>query len=95
MGITAGTRIYARAEFRSAATPENPVPTLVTPTAVVLKVRDPTGTITTPAPTAVSTGVYTAVFTVATAGEWSWQWTATGTVEVTEKPVTIKVGAGL
>ena len=47
---------------------------------VVLSVTDPAGTITTPSVTNASTGTYTAVITLSTAGLWQWKWTASGTV---------------
>ena len=41
------------------------------PTTVICEVKDPNNTVTTPATSKTSTGVYTATFTVATAGTWT------------------------
>jgi hypothetical protein len=47
---------------------------------VVLTVTDPTGTTTTPSVTFASPNIYTASFTLASAGPWSWRWTVSGNV---------------
>lgn len=52
---------------------------------VALAVTDPAGVVTNPSVTNTSTGVYDASFTLATAGLWSWVWTASGAVIDTER----------
>lgn len=47
---------------------------------VVLTVTDPSGATTTPTVTHVSTGTYTADFTLTTAGPWRWKWDVSGAV---------------
>lgn len=47
---------------------------------VVLTIRDPSGSETTPTPTHVSTGIYRYAIPLASAGTWSWQWDISGAV---------------
>ena len=47
---------------------------------VVLTVTAPDGTTSTPSVTNASTGTYTAVVTLSSAGLWTWKWAASGTV---------------
>lgn len=47
---------------------------------VALVVTDPAGATSNPTITNSATGTYDAAFTLATAGLWSWRWTASGTV---------------
>jgi len=53
---------------------------VLTNATVTLALTDPAGAITNPTVTNTSTGVYDASFTLATAGMWTWKWTASGTV---------------
>lgn len=55
---------------------------LANPTTVVLTVRSPSGTVTTPSLTNTSTGVYAGMITFDEAGEWTWWWQADGTIIV-------------
>lgn len=90
-----GTRQYCRAEFRTAATPENPKPDLVDPTTITLRVKPPVGATITPPVTRISIGVFTATFTPDAAGTWVGQWISTGTHEAASEEFTIKVKASL
>jgi hypothetical protein len=60
---------------------------LTDPTAVTCTVRDPAGTITTPAVTHASTGVYTANvdLTSAAPGLWWYRFAGTGTLQAAEE----------
>ena len=49
------------------------------PTTAVLTITDPTGTVTTPAPTHTSTGTYTANVACTVVGIWTYLWEGTGT----------------
>jgi hypothetical protein len=51
---------------------------------VVLSVTAPDGTTSTPAVTPTAPNIYDASFLLSTAGNWSWEWTVTGTVEDVE-----------
>lgn len=53
---------------------------VLTAATVVLSVTDPAGAVTTPTVSTAATGVYTASFTLDSAGTWSWLWTVSGTV---------------
>lgn len=52
------------------------------PTTVVLTVKSPSGVTSTPSVTNTSTGVYTATFSLTAPGRWSYEWQATGAIEV-------------
>jgi len=55
------------------------------PTTVVLTVRMPDGTLSTPAPTLESTGVYTYNLLLSASGVWSYRWAGTGAVQAAEE----------
>ncbi len=57
----------------------------LTDATTVLTVTAPDGTITTPAVTHGTTGVYTATFTVTLAGTYSYKWTASGALTAVEE----------
>lgn len=57
---------------------------LADPSAVVLTVTAPDGSVTTPSPTHASTGVYTHNLTLTQAGIWVYRWEGSGTVEADE-----------
>lgn len=68
----------------------------VNPTTVVLELRDPLGTVTTPGVSNASTGVYKALVTPAIAGIWSVRWAGTGAVTAaTEDRFEVKPSAFL
>ena len=54
---------------------------LADPTAVVLRIKDPTGAVTTPAPTRDSLGVYSYALSLNAEGEWHYRFEGTGAVE--------------
>jgi hypothetical protein len=54
--------------------------TTPTDATVVLRVKAPDGTVTTPSVTHVGTGSYSARVTLSAAGPWSYRWEATGAV---------------
>lgn len=49
-------------------------------TTMALAVTDPSGNVTNPSPTHVSTGVYHYVIPLTATGRWRWRWTASGTI---------------
>jgi len=51
------------------------------PTAVVLRLKDPTGTLTTPPPTRSALGVYYYDLSLAVIGAWFYRWESTGAVQ--------------
>ncbi len=53
---------------------------LANPTAVTCQVKDPSGTVTTPSPTQVSTGVYRVDVTFNASGIWYIRFAGTGAV---------------
>ncbi len=57
---------------------ENAVGAATNPTTVVLTVKKPNGTLTTPAFTNPSTGHYESVIAIDQAGTWKYRWTGTG-----------------
>lgn len=57
------------------------------PTAVVLRIKDPAGTVTTPVPTHPSVGVYTHDLSLNAEGEWHYRFEGTGTIEAAAERV--------
>jgi hypothetical protein len=53
----------------------------VDPTTVVITVKDPSGTVSTPAVTHPSTGVYQAAISITLPGMWQWKATGTGAAQ--------------
>lgn len=74
-----GDLVRLRAEFK------NDVGTLTNPTAVVLRLRDPAGVVSTPAATASSTGVYTYDLSLTQEGTWIYRFEGTGAVQAAEE----------
>ena len=65
---------------RAIATFKNLSGVVADPPAVTFQLKDPAGTITTPAVTQASTGVYRADFTLSTEGFWYLRFVGTGAV---------------
>ena len=74
--VQSGTEITMTGTFKNSAG------VLTDPTTVVVTVRSPAGTTTTPSVGHPSTGVYTAVATLDLAGEWIYRFDGTGTITV-------------
>jgi hypothetical protein len=63
---------------------------IASPTAVAVKIKDPAGTVTTPAATNDATGVYHVDLTLNVEGKWHIRFEGTGTV-IAAQEVQIKV----
>lgn len=74
-----GDGIYIVATFRDLTG------TAADPTSVTFRLKDPTGTVTTPSVLTGSTGVYAAEFTVTRHGTWAYRWEGTGAVQAAEE----------
>ena len=84
---TRGTLVRAQAVFANAAG------TLVVPTSVTFRVRAPDGTVTTPAVSNPSTGVYTTDIDANAEGDWHWRAEGTGAYQgAAEKQFTVTEG---
>ena len=69
-----------KAEFRDPATisQSNPQGTLISPTAVVLSVKDPASVTTTPVVTMDAVGMYRVRVNLNQVGTWTFRWSSTG-----------------
>ena len=74
-----GDLVRLRAEFKNAAG------TLTNPTAVVLRVKDPAGAVTTPVTTTGAAGVYEHDLSLTLEGTWIYRFEGTGAVQAAEE----------
>jgi hypothetical protein len=65
--VTAGTAVLLTATFTGTDG------VAANPGTVVVRIRQPSGTVTSHTPTNTATGVYTYTFTPAEAGKWTWE----------------------
>lgn len=80
----AGT--YDRGDLvRLTGTFKNASDALTNPTAVVLRIKDPAGTVTTPTPTNTSTGVFDYDLSLNLEGTWTYRFEGTGAVQQAEE----------
>ncbi len=80
--MTAKGDLYrVKCKFRDPDTvsQSNPEGTLISPTTVVLSVKDPAGVITTPAVTMEAVGIYRVIVSITQSGTWTFRWASTGT----------------
>lgn len=79
--ITQGNEVVLSASF------SNEGGTMADPTAVVCRVRDPTGAITTPTATKVDMGVWTVTFPVGAPGKWEYGFFGSGAIVAASESV--------
>lgn len=86
-----------KGEFRDPATVSqaNPLGTLIDPTTVVLMIKDPAGTTTTPTVLIDAVGQYRVRVNLNQSGTWTFKWSSTGTGQAATEDFSISVAASV